>query len=103
MLPLHREPCELQVFRRGNSAASLQACAPSGRLPVMPRRNSANDIRDLDDLSRLADLVVDKRQGQRAAAKKNRRNRHYEKQLIRNTLSHLPGVEVVADHGADPA
>ena len=69
----------------------------------MPRRNSANDIRDLDDLSRLADLVVDKRQGQRAAAKKNRRNRHYEKQLIRNTLSHLPGVEVVADHGADPA
>ena len=52
----------------------------------MPRRNSPNDIRDLADLSRLAELVVDKRHGQRAAAKKNRRNRHYEKQFIRNTL-----------------
>ncbi len=41
----------------------------------MPRRNSPNDIRSLGDLSRLAELVVDKRQGQRAAAKKNRRNR----------------------------
>jgi len=45
----------------------------------MPRRNSPNDIRDLADLSRLAELVVDKRHGQRPAAKKNRRNQHYEK------------------------
>ena len=103
MLPVHRKPCWLQVFRHGNPAASLQACALSGRLPGMPRRNSPNDIRDLDDLSRLADLVVDKRQGQRAAAKKNRRNRHYEKQFIRNTLAHLPRSEAVADHSADPA
>ena len=56
----------------------------------MPRRNSPNDIRDLADLSRLGEFVVDKREGQRAAAKKNRRNRHYEKQFIRNTLAHLP-------------
>ena len=69
----------------------------------MPRRNSPNDIRDLDDLSRLADLVVDKRQGQRAAAKKNRRNRHYEKQFIRNTLAHPPGSKAAADLSADPA
>ena len=44
----------------------------------MPRRNSPNDIRELGDLSRLAELVVDKRHGKRAAARKNRRNRHYE-------------------------
>jgi len=63
----------------------------------MPRRNSPNDIRDLADLSRLAELVVDKRHGQRAAAKKKRRNRHYEKQFIRNTLAHLPRNEPAAD------
>ncbi|MBC7394299.1 MAG: hypothetical protein H7340_13295 [Variovorax sp.] len=69
----------------------------------MPRRNSPNDIRDLDDLSRLADVVVDKRQGQRAAAKKNRRNRHYEKQFTRNALAHLLSGRAVAAHGAEPA
>ena len=56
----------------------------------MPRRNSPNDIADLGDLSRLTEYVHDKRLGQRASAKKNRRNRHYEKQFIRNTLAHLP-------------
>ncbi len=54
----------------------------------MPRRNSPHDIRSLDDLSRLGELVHDKRLGQRATAKKNRRNRHYEKQFIRHTLTH---------------
>ena len=63
----------------------------------MPRRNSPNDIRDLADLSRLSEVVVDKRLGQRAAAKKNRRNRHYEKQFIRNTLAHLPAVSADVD------
>lgn len=58
----------------------------------MARRNSPNDIQDLSDLSRLGDVVVDKRRGQRAAAKKNRRNRHYENQFIRNTLVHRPLV-----------
>lgn len=56
----------------------------------MPRRNSPNDIDDLGELSRLSDVVFDKRQDQRASAKKHRRNRHYEKQFIRNTLARLP-------------
>lgn len=56
----------------------------------MARRNSPNAINGLADLSHLSEHVFDKRQGQRAAAKKHRRNRHYEKQFIRNTLTHLP-------------
>lgn len=62
----------------------------------MSRRNSPNDIANLGDLSRLGDFVFDKRQGQRASAKKHRRNRHYEKQFIRNTLAHLPRVDDAA-------
>ncbi len=54
----------------------------------MPRRNSPNAIEDLSGLSHLDDIVVDKRFGQRSSAKKNRRNRHYEKQFIRNSLTH---------------
>ena len=71
----------------------------------MPRRNSPSEINSLADLSRLAECVVDKRQGQRSAAKRNRRNRHYEKQFIRNTLTHLPvGVALNdADDRADAA
>ena len=61
----------------------------------MSRRNSPNDIADLADLSRLSEFVIDKRQTQRASAKKNRRNRHYEKQFIRNTLAHRPRVDAV--------
>lgn len=52
----------------------------------MPRRNSPNQIQDLADLSQLNDIVCDKRRGQRSLAKKSRRNRHYEKQFIRNTV-----------------
>ncbi|NQW70209.1 MAG: hypothetical protein HQ457_07495 [Betaproteobacteria bacterium] len=52
----------------------------------MPRRNSPNQIQGLDDLSQLSDIVSDKRRGQRSLAKKSRRNRHYEKQFISNTL-----------------
>ena len=59
----------------------------------MPRRNSPNEIHELADLSRLGELVFDKRLGQRAIAKKNRRNRHYEKQFIRNTLTHNPAAQ----------
>jgi hypothetical protein len=54
----------------------------------MPQRNSLNAIEDLSDLNHLDEIVVDKRSGQRASAKKNRRNRHYEKQFIRNSLTH---------------
>ena len=59
----------------------------------MPRRNSPNDIADLGELSGLADFVFDKRRGQRTSAKKGRRNRHYAKQFIRNTLAHPPPVD----------
>lgn len=65
----------------------------------MPRRNSPNDIRDLNDLSQLDALVVDKRYDQRSLAKKARRNRHYEKQFIRNTLSRLPTRVAAAEDG----
>ena len=69
----------------------------------MPRRNSPNDIQNLADLSRLSEIVTDKRLGQRAIAKKNRRNRHYDKQFIRNTLAHLPRGETLdADPATDP-
>jgi len=61
----------------------------------MPRRNSPNAIEELSDLSRLGELVFDKRLGQRAIAKKNRRNRHYEKQFIRNALTHQVAAETV--------
>ena len=57
----------------------------------MTLRNPLNVIADLSDLSNLNELVVDKRRGQRSSAKKNRRNRHYEKQLIRN--AHEPPNE----------
>jgi len=67
----------------------------------MPRRNSPNQIQDLADLSQLAEVVVDKRLGQRAQAKKSRRNRHYEKQFIRNTLTRVSSKEV-ADIDALP-
>ncbi len=60
----------------------------------MPRRNSPNQIQDLADLSQLGEVVVDKRLGQRAQAKKSRRNRHYEKQFIRNTLTHVSSKKV---------
>lgn len=53
----------------------------------MPRRNSPQSIRNLEDLSQLDQVVVDKRLGQRSTAKKGRRNRHYEKQFIRNALT----------------
>ena len=53
----------------------------------MAKRTSVNAIQDIHDLSRLANIVVDKRNGKRSGAKKGRRNRHYEKQLLRNAMS----------------
>ncbi len=52
----------------------------------MPKRNSPNDIVNIDDLNRLDEIVIDKRNTKRADAKKNRRNRHYQKQFIKNAL-----------------
>ena len=53
----------------------------------MAKRTSVNAIQDIHDLSQLANIVVDKRNGKRSGAKKARRNQHYEKQLIRNAMS----------------
>ncbi len=53
----------------------------------MVRRSSPNQIINPDDLQRLNDIVVDKRFGKRAKAKANRRNRHYEKQFMRNAVN----------------
>ena len=53
----------------------------------MGKRTSPNAIESADDLSQLSTIVQDKRNGKRSGAKKSRRNRHYEKQLIRNALS----------------
>jgi hypothetical protein len=53
----------------------------------MGKRTSPNAIQDANDLSQLSNIVQDKRNGKRSGAKKGRRNRHYEKQLIRNALS----------------
>lgn len=56
----------------------------------MPKRNSPNDINEIDDLNRLDDIVHDKRNAKRANEKKTRRDRHYEKQFIKNTIkTHL--------------
>ena len=66
------------------------------------KRNSPNDIGSLDDLSRLSEVVVDKRLGKRAAAKKSRRNRHYENQFIRNTLSRFPAETLAVEEESEP-
>ena len=49
----------------------------------MAKRNSPKDIKTAEDLNHLEDIIVDKRNGKRADSKKNRRNRHYEKQFIK--------------------
>ena len=53
----------------------------------MSKRTAPNAIGDANDLSQLNSIVVDKRNGKRSGAKKSRRNRHYEKQLIKNAIS----------------
>lgn len=56
----------------------------------MPKRNSPKDLKEIDDLNRLDDIVHDKRIAKRAVDKKTRRDRHYEKQFIKNTIkTHL--------------
>jgi len=52
----------------------------------MPRRTSVNDVKSLQDLNDLDRLVKDKRYDKRAEAKKERRNRHYVKLLIKQQL-----------------
>ncbi len=45
----------------------------------IPKRNSPNDIKNIEDLNRLNEIVVDKHNAKRAHAKKNRLNRYYQK------------------------
>lgn len=52
----------------------------------MTKRNSMKQVESLDQLTNLDELVVDKRFGKRAKAKQARRNRHYEKQFLRNAV-----------------
>jgi hypothetical protein len=47
-----------------------------------------NDIKDLEELNDLERIVKDKRNDKRAGAKKERRNRHYVKVLIKHQLKH---------------
>lgn len=67
----------------------------------MPLRNSLRTVQDLGDLSHLDELVVDKRLGQRSSAKKNRRNRHVEKQFLRTSLTHHLRLSQPHDGEAD--
>ena len=71
----------------------------------MGKRTSPNAIKDANDLSQLGNIVQDKRNGKRAGAKKSRRNRHYEKQLIRNAISAgvLSGIDAEDLTPASPA
>ena len=63
----------------------------------MAHRNSPGDIKDIDDLTRIDEIVVDKRNAKRSAAKKGRRDRHYKNQLIKNSLKDLLAVGQVSD------
>jgi len=57
------------------------------KVASMAKRNSLKQVESADQLSNLDELVVDKRYGKRAKAKKARRNRHYEKQFLRNAVT----------------
>ncbi len=52
----------------------------------MPKRNSPNDIKNLDDLNNLQNIVVDKRNIKRKTEKRNRRDRHYNKLFIKMAI-----------------
>jgi hypothetical protein len=57
-------------------------------LNPMPRRTSINDVQELEQLNDLELIVKDKRNEKRADSKKERRNRHYVKVLIKQQLTH---------------
>ena len=62
----------------------------------MPKRNAPNDIKSLDDLNNLERIVVDKRNAKRKDAKKNRRDRHYNKLFIKIAIKdHLGNDEIL--------
>ena len=53
----------------------------------MPKRTSINAVQVIEDLNDLDRIVIDKRNDKRADAKKNRRNRHYVKVLIKSQMN----------------
>ena len=57
----------------------------------MPKRTSVNDVKNIEDLNNLESLVKDKRLAKRKDAKKNRRNRHYVKILIKYQMKSTDG------------
>lgn len=58
-------------------------------LTKMPKRSSPQAISNLDDLTHIDEIVLDKRNVKRSNAKKGRRDRHTKNQLIKNTLKAL--------------
>ncbi len=63
----------------------------------MARRNSPRDVQGIAALGHLAEIVVDKRLGKRSLEKRNRRNRHYENQFIRNAVAQHSADELVEE------
>lgn len=55
----------------------------------MAKRTSINDIRETEDLNLLNLIVKDKRNDKRANEKKERRNRHYVKLLIKHEVKNI--------------
>jgi len=60
-----------------------------------------NDIKQLEALNDLERIVKDKRNDKRAGAKKERRNRHYVKVLIKHQLKHQ-GDKTIIDNEEIP-
>jgi hypothetical protein len=52
----------------------------------MPKRTSINDVKNLEDLNNLDSLIKDKRLAKRKDNKRNKRNRHYVKVLIKHQM-----------------
>ena len=96
--PLNKRPQRENTDCR-TVVSAVRSRKISQQVLLMARRSSPNQISNPDDLQRLSDIVVDKRFGKRAKAKKNRRNRHYEKQFMRNAVSNgiLTGVDTLDD------
>ena len=55
-------------------------------LIIMSKRTSINDIKDTEDLNLLHIIVKDKRNEKRTNEKKERRDRHYVKLLMKYEL-----------------
>lgn len=58
----------------------------------MAKRTSINDVKETDDLNLLNLIVKDKRIEKRANEKKERRDRHYIKLLIKHELKNIKGT-----------